>query len=187
MSLAPKKIEILETLLLNDKPTTAMELAKEMGNEFPPVMMHLLGLVKLGYAGSPKKSLYIITQQGKQTLGIPEINKEKALSILAYAPHDNAFHFYAEVGKPLAFHAHNLRDFANKLEKIDIKSVEFHMQRGDFEAWFSGLGDEELAKKASLLKQRKIAGEELRRKLHEIVEQRYIVLATLAGQPVYTE
>ena len=61
------------------------------------------------------------------------------------------------------------------------------MQRGDFDVWFKGLGDEELAKKTALLKNRNVAGEDLRRKLHQIVEQRYIELATLAGQPIPTE
>jgi hypothetical protein len=91
------------------------------------------------------------------------------------------------VGKPLNLHAHNLRDFANKLEKVDLASIEFHTKRGDFEAWFNGLGDVELAKKVALLKQRNATGEDLRRQLREIVQQRYVALAKLAGQPVYTE
>jgi len=187
MSLSPNKQEILEILLLNEKPVKAMEIVKEAKKEFPPLMMHLLGLVRLGYVSSPEKGLYIISEKGKQALGIPETNKEKATAILAYAPHDQAFHFYADVGKPLNLHAHNLRDFANKLEKVDLASIEFHTKRGDFEAWFNGLGDVELAKKVALLKQRNATGEDLRRQLHEIVEQRYVALAKLAGQPVYTE
>ena len=164
-----------------------MEIVKEAKKEFPPVMMHLLGLVRLGYVSSPEKGLYIISEKGKQALGIPETNKEKATAILTYAPHDQAFHFYADVGKPLNLHAHNLRDFANKLEKADLASIEFHTKRGDFEAWFNGLGDVELAKKVALLKQRNATGEDLRRQLREIVQQRYVALAKLAGQPVYTE
>ena len=37
---------------------------------------------------APEKGLYIITAQGKKALGIPEVTKEKATPILAYAPHD---------------------------------------------------------------------------------------------------
>ena len=37
------------------------------------------------------------------------------------------------------------------------------MKRGDFEAWTKGIGDEELAKKIALLKQKNLAGEELRK------------------------
>ncbi|MGD0405525.1 MAG: DUF5752 family protein [Candidatus Bathyarchaeia archaeon] len=187
MSLSPIKQEILETMLLHEKPMKAMAIAKETKKEFPPVMMHLLGLVRMGYVSSPEKGQYVITEKGKDALGIPETSKEKATAILAYAPHDKAFHFYGDVEKPLNLHAHNLSDFANKLERADIASIEFHTKRGDFEAWFNGLGDVELAKRVALLKQRNVVGEDLRRQLREIVEQRYIALAKLAGQPVYTE
>ena len=187
MSLSLIKQEILETMLLYEKPMKAIEISKEVKKEFPPVMMHLLGLVRMGYVSSPEKGQYIITGKGKEALGLPEINKEKAITILAYSPHDKTFNFYVDIGKPLNLHAHNLRDFANKLEKADIASIEFHTKRGDFEAWFKGLGDVELTKKAMILKQKNVAGEYLRKQLHEIVNQRYMALAKLADQPVYTE
>ena len=187
MSLSPVKQEILETMLLNEKPMKAIEIASESKKEFPPTMMHLLGLTKMGYVSSPEKGLYVITERGKSALGVPEITKEKATAILSYAAHDKAFNFYVTVGKPLNLHAHNLRDFANKLDKADLASVEFHLQRGDFEAWFKMLGDEELAKKIALLKKKNAVGEDMRKQLRGIVEQRYLNLAKLAGQPIPTE
>jgi hypothetical protein len=187
MSLSPIKQEILETMLLNEKPLKAMEIAKEAKKEYQPVNMHLLGLIKMGYVSLPEKGLYAITEKGKKAIGITETTKEKAAAIMAYAPHDKAFNFYVTVGKPLSLHAHNLRDFPNKLEKADIGSVEFHMQRGDFEAWFKGLGDEELVKKTTLLKKKNFVGEDLRKQLHNIVELRYLELAKLSGQPIPTE
>ena len=188
MSLSPLKQEILESMLLNEKPVRAMEIAKETKKEFPQVMMHILGLIRMGYVSSPEKGQYIIAEKGKDALGIPETTKEKATAILAYAPHDKAFQFYLGIGKPLNLHAHNIRDFAIKLTKADLASIEFHTKRGDFEAWINGIGDIELVKKIGLLKQRNVVvGEELRNQLHEIVQQRYIALAKLADQPVYTE
>jgi hypothetical protein len=187
MSLSPIKQDILETMLLESKPMKAIEIAKEAKKEFQPVNMHLLGLTKMGYVSMPEKGLYALTEKGKKTLGVPETTKEKAAAILAYAPHDKAFNFYATFGKPLNLHAHTLRDFSNKLDKADIVSVDFHMQRGDFEAWFRGIGDEELAKKTALLKKRNLVGEDMREHFHEIVEHRYIELAKLTGQPIETE
>ena len=187
MSLSPIKQEILENLLLDDKPMRAMEVAKKAGKDFPPVMMHILGLMRMGYVSSPEKGQYVITQKGKEALGLPEISKEKAEAILAYLPYDKAFHFYADIEKPLDLHAHNLHDFANTIEKASLESIQFHMNRGDFEAWFNSLGDQELAKKVALLKQKNVVGDDLRERLHEIAEQRYIALAKLAGQPIYTE
>lgn len=182
MSLSPIKEEILETMLLEDEPQKAMDIAKEAHREFQPVMMHLLGLVRMGYVSSPTKGFYIITAKGKKALGIPEITKEKATQILAYAPHDKAFNFYKSVDNPLGVHAHNLRDFTVKIDKVDTASLEFHLKRGDFEAWFKCLGDEELVKKMALLKQRNLAGEHLREHLHEAVDCHFHELAMLAGE-----
>jgi len=182
MSLSPIKLEILESMLLFDKPQRAMDIAKDAHKEFQPVMMHLLGLQRMGYISSPAKGLYSITAAGKKALGLPEITKEKATSILAYAPHDRAFHFYATVGQPLSLHAHNLRDFAAKLDKADPISIDFHLKRGDFENWFKGLGDEELAKKTALLKARNLPDDQTRKLFDEIVDQRYHELAKLSGQ-----
>jgi hypothetical protein len=187
MSLSPIKQEILETMLLENKPQKAMDIAKETKKEYQPVNMHLLGLIKMGYVAMPEKGLYCITEKGKRAIGIPETTKEKAAAILAYAPHDKAFNFYVSVGKPLNIHAHNLRDFAHKLEHADVASVKFHTERGDFEAWLKSLGDEELAKKTALLKKKNLSSEDLREHLHEMCEQRYFELLKLSGQPVLPE
>jgi DNA-binding transcriptional ArsR family regulator len=179
MSLSPIKREILETMLLNDKPAKAAQIAKDIGKEFPSVMMHLIGLTRMGYANSPEKGQYTITEKGKKALGIPEINKETASAILSHTQRDKAFHFYAGIGKPLNLYAQGIQDFCDKILKVNVDTIEFHVTRGDFEAWFACLGDVELAKKIALLKEKKMAGEELRRKLHEIIENRCIVLAKL--------
>jgi hypothetical protein len=187
MSLSPIKQEILETMLLFEKPKKATEIAKEASKGFQPTMMHLLGLQKMGYVTSPEKGHYLITAEGKRILGLPEVNKEKAAAIIAYQPHDKSFEFYATIGQPLHIHAHSLKDFANKLERADVVSVDFHAKRGDFEAWFKGLGDAELAKKVVLLKQRNVTGEEFRHQLEHIAEDRYFELAKLSGQEVAVE
>ena len=74
----------------------------------------------MGYVSSPEKGLYIITEKGKEALRHTRNQQGKSQAILAYAPHDKAFHFYVDIGKPLNLHAHNLRDFANKVEKADL-------------------------------------------------------------------
>jgi hypothetical protein len=187
MSLSPVKYEILKTMLLQDKPERAVHIAKETGREFPPVMMHLIGLTRMGYTISPEKGHYFITEKGKRALGLPEINQEKAKVILAPTSNDKAFHFYAGLGKPLNLYAHGLQDFCAKIPEVTVDSVEFHINRGDFEAWFTGLGDAELAKKVALLKEKKLTGEELHRKMQKIAENQCIALAKLAGYPVSSQ
>ena len=184
MSLSPTKYKILETMLLHDRPIRPIQIAKELGKEFPSVMMHIIGLSRMGYATSPEKGQYTITEKGKKALGVPEINRDNARAILAHMPHDKSFHFYASVGKPLSLHAHSLQDFRDKILKVNADSIDFHISRGDFETWFAGLGDVELAKKTALLKEKKMVGEELHRRLHKIVENRCILLARMAEHAV---
>jgi hypothetical protein len=182
MSLSPVKLEILETMLLNGKPMKAIEIAKEIKKEFQPVMGHLLGLVKMKYIVLPEKGQYLITYNGKKALGINQTTTENAKAILSYAPHEKAFVFYEDVGKPLNLHAHSLQDFANKITRANCKSIEFHVGRGDFEVWVKGLGDCELAKKIALLKEKKFGGEELQKKLHDTVEARCQELMRMTNQ-----
>ncbi len=172
MSISPVKRLILETMWVLDKPTKATEIAKDTGVGFPSVMMHILGLARSGHVEIPEKGLYAITEKGKKTLGLPEVDKEKATEILAYLPLEKSFHFYADYGKPLDIHAASLQDFCEKMKTLDVSSIDFHMHRGDFEAWFMGLSDVELARKALLIKEQKIFGEDLRKKLCEIVRGR---------------
>jgi hypothetical protein len=184
MDLSQIKREILEALLLYEKPVKAVQVAKETGKEFPAVQMHLIGLVKMGYAESPQKGHYVISGNGKKVLGLPEVAKENALTILAQTPRDKAFHFYVAIGKPLNLYAHDLLDFCSKIGNVNADSIEFHMDRGDFEAWFKALGDLELAKKTALLKERKLLGEELRQRFRETLENRCIALSKLTGKTV---
>jgi hypothetical protein len=179
MSISPVKRLILETMWLLDRPAKAMEIAREAGLGFPSVMMHILGLVRLGYTVMPEKGVYAITPSGKLALGLPEVSGEKAGEILGYLPLEKSFHFYADIGKPLNVSAASLSDFCDKVLKVDLSSLEFHVNRGDFEAWFSDLGDVELARKVLLIREEKLAGENLRKKLYEIAKNRCDVLARI--------
>lgn len=179
MSLSPVKRLILETMWQQDRPSKASEIAKEAGIAFPPVMMHILGLAKMKYAETIDKGTYTITEAGRKALGLPQISREKAAEILAYLPVDKSFHFYADIGKPLNIYAASLGDFCDKLAKTDTSSLEFHLKRGDFETWFTSLGDTELAKRTQFLREQDVLGEELRNKLCENVKNRCSTLAKI--------
>jgi hypothetical protein len=172
MQLSPVKRLVLETMWMLGKSAKATEIAKQAGLSFPPVMMHIIGLTRMGYVETPEKGHYAVTREGKEALGFPEIDKEKASEILAYTPMEKSFHFYADVGKPLNVYATSLQDFLDKIQKIDISAVEFHTNRRDFETWFSTLGDSELARKMVIMKQNEFVGEELRETLYQTVKNR---------------
>jgi len=187
MSISPVKRLILETMWMLDKPAKATEIAKEAGLSFPPAMMHILGLTRMGFAETQEKGIYIITESGKKALGLPEVSREKATEILAYLPAEKSFHFYVDIGKPLNIYAASLGDFCDKILKVNAPSLEFHINRGDFEAWFASLGDAELARKTLLVREQKIGGENLRRKLYEIVKSRCDTLARIRGTPLHPD
>jgi hypothetical protein len=184
MSITPVKRLILETMWIADKPAKAADIAKETRVNFPSVMMHIIGLTRMGYVATLEKGYYAITENGKKTLGLPEITPEKAGEILAYLPVEKSFHFYADIGKPLDIHAASLQDFSEKMEKTDPSSLEFHINRGDFEAWITELGDTGLARKMLLIREQKMTGERLRKKLYEIVKNRCEELAAIRKQAV---
>lgn len=186
MSISPVKRLILETMWMFDKPAKAADIAKETRLNFPSVMMHILGLVRSGYLEKREKSYYMITTKGRKALGLPEIDKEKASEILAYLPEEKTFHFYVDVGKPLNVYAASLGDFREKISKVDVGSLEFHINRGDLEAWFAGLGDGELARKTLLIRELKMSGEELRSRLLDVVHKRCEELAKIRGTGAYS-
>ncbi|HDN05392.1 MAG TPA: hypothetical protein ENF90_00170, partial [Candidatus Bathyarchaeota archaeon] len=55
MSLSPVKRLVLETMWILDKPAKAKEIAEEIGLGFPSVMMHIIGLMRMGYVKAPQK------------------------------------------------------------------------------------------------------------------------------------
>jgi len=180
MKLSPVKRLILETMWNIGKPLKPVEIAKEIGLGFPTVMMHIIGLNKMGYVETPEKGYYTISIHGKEAIGFPKLTKEKAEALLRRLPPDKAFHFYVEIGRSLGIYADSLQSFCETLQTIDARAVEFHLSRGDFEAWVIGLGDIELARKITLIKGMGLQPEELKQKLYETIRERCEELAKAA-------
>jgi hypothetical protein len=95
-----------------------------------------------------------------------------AKGILADVPPDRAFFFYVALDHPTGVSATGLESFAEKAQKVDPRSLEFHLQRGDFEKWVYMLGDAELAKRLIKLRNDKPSGENLRIELVKAVRTR---------------
>jgi predicted heme/steroid binding protein len=88
-------------------------------------------------------------------------------------PPEKIFHFYDGIGKYTGKNAASLREFAEKVNEVDEKSLEFHLQRKDFENWISGaLKEDELAKQVSEIRESNTTGRELRERLYLIVSRR---------------
>jgi len=100
------------------------------------------------------------------------ISPELASRILRTVALPEAFLFFTDIGQYTCEFAPCLADFLEKLEKIQLKSIEFHFERGDFERWIrETLSDECLADEMSRI-DRTILGEELRAAIQTVVEKR---------------
>ncbi len=85
---------------------------------------------------------------------------------------NEAFHFYIGIGNPTNKTATSLMDFVEKLRTVDVRSVEFHFQRQDFEKWLKDtVGDQQLSRRIGEI-ERKISGETLRNQIIAIVKRR---------------
>lgn len=89
------------------------------------------------------------------------------------------FHFCVDVGDYTGVSAASYEEFLTSIKQVKVKSLSFHVKRGDFEKWVSDvLRDEELAKKIGKIKNQKLRGRALRNRLYRIVSRRYKALTS---------
>lgn len=172
MSASKIRGKILRALWAAGKPMALPEIAEEIGLNASSTMGYLLGLIKADYVSVPQKHSYAITNLGKQALGLPKVDRKLAFCILSPLPIEKAFHFYYDINQYSGVHADSLSEFVEKIQKVDLKSIEFHTPRKDFENWIRSLGDLELSKKMELLRMVKLSGENLRKEVYETVKSR---------------
>jgi len=94
--------------------------------------------------------------------------------ILRELTRNEAFYFFTSIGNYTGKCATSLEDYVRKIKEVDIKSIEFHLYREDFEKWVTEtLEDKELAQEIKNLQKQNLTEESLRQKLHAIVSKRY--------------
>lgn len=112
-----------------------------------------------------------------------KVDSEYASRIMRTVSFSAAFFFYEDKGKYTDEFADSLTLFLKRLDKVPVRSVEYHFRLRDFEKWIrETLEDEPFSKMISKIN-RSISGEELRKKLKRITEDRLniLTLATLKG------
>jgi methylmalonyl-CoA mutase N-terminal domain/subunit len=73
------------------------------------------------------------------------MSNDTSQRILRRVPYQEGFRFSKGIGDYTGQVATSLDDFAELLKTIDLKSIDFHMERNDFEKWVLDVfGDEEL-------------------------------------------
>lgn len=105
---------------------------------------------------------------------------QKILRPLSYV---QGFHFFTPNGAYTGETAISLFTFLKELEAINLQSIRYHFQRGDFQRWIrTTLGDAELAERIDKL-DRQISDENLRKELIEILKRRLTELQSLTESP----
>ena len=100
------------------------------------------------------------------------LNKTLASKILRSVPEQEGFRFYLAIGEPTRETAVSLADFINKIRTVDVRSVNFHFPRKDFEKWIRVvIGDAELALRIGRIRLG-IQGEALRNEILRVVKVR---------------
>jgi hypothetical protein len=99
------------------------------------------------------------------------LSSEAVQRILRKVPNQEGFFFSREIGDYTGQVATSLDDFAVLLRTADSKSIDFHMERRDFERWIRNVfGDEELAQRIS--RRMAFQGENRRNELVMVTTQR---------------
>ncbi|MEM2937280.1 MAG: alpha-amylase [Candidatus Bathyarchaeia archaeon] len=99
-------------------------------------------------------------------------NRVRLAAVTAHEP----FLFYRGVGEEnyTGVMAWSLQGFLKALEHVDVESMEFHSNRGDFEKWAeSSLRDENLAEKFAKVRLSGLKGQKLRKAIIKVVRGRF--------------
>lgn len=116
---------------------------------------------------------YELPKKEKETnKEIDEVKTDKASKRLKIVTLQESFLFFTDHDQYTGQYASSLDDFAQKLNDVPLKSVEFHYARGDFSKWIKDIfGDEFLANRIDHVG-KSLKGVELRNAIKRIVEKR---------------
>lgn len=98
------------------------------------------------------------------------MKEEVKAGIFKIVPREKAFYFFTSIGNYTGVSASSLKEFVEKINEVNVKSLEFHLYRGDFEKWVTEvLQDEELSEELRKLQKLNLNGEPLRNQLYKTV------------------
>ncbi len=161
-----ERLRIVQALHELDSAASIDRIAAEAGLSRGKVLGNLSRLCMDGLVNKREK-FYSVTEKGRAILREAEP-----------VPDDKAFYFYFGENKPTKHVARSLREFYDTVKTIDLGSLTFHMQRGDFEKWIRDvLEDKELAAEVAKLRLAGLSGDDLRSKLCESISSNYKIVS----------
>ena len=130
------------------------EFLRMVGLSFAELAETLKELAKDGFVTKTGKG-YAIADKGKLTL-----------NVFSKLPEDKAFHFYVGIDQPVGVSARSVKEFYDVVGTVAPGSLEFHLEREDFENWFkTTVEDDEFARELAGLRQTGLNGEALRKQI----------------------
>ncbi len=112
----------------------------------------------------------------------------EAMRILRPLPPGKGFTFFYEFARPTEMTVYSLKEFHSTLKIIDLKSIRFHTERGDFQRWIRQVvGDDKLADKLKNISFQKLQGESLRNIISETITTRIEELTETVSKQKYNE
>ena len=157
-----ERSRIIKALCEFDAPAGIDDIVAKSGLSRGKVLGNLPRLVIDGLVDKSGRH-YIPTKKGRAIIARHESVSE-----------NKGFHFYFKENVPSGLVARSLQGFYEIIEEIDVSSLEYHIQRGDFENWIRDvLHDEELASNIAKLKREEVPREALRERLYRLVERRF--------------
>jgi len=87
-------------------------------------------------------------------------------------PLEKGFHFYNGTDMPTELMAVSLPEFLNCIGKVSTQSLEFHLERGDFQNWLGLLGEKRIIRQLDSFAKKGLKGEKLRAAIIEVVKAR---------------
>jgi hypothetical protein len=102
--------------------------------------------------------------------------------ILGTFPREKAFYFFTSIGNYTGESASSLKEFMEKINEVDVKSLEFHFHRGDFEKWINEVvQDSGLAEEIKKMRGLDLSSDALRSQLYLAVSCRFKHLTSQRG------
>ena len=122
-----------------------------------------------------KVRLYkLLNREGKK------VERDEAANALRTVTPDKAFIFYRDYGQPLGVTSKSLDELVASLKSIEPSSVKFHVEEGDFENWFTMVGDKSLAGQVAALCGKNFSPYKLKEKVSSMVNKRVDQLHKIA-------
>lgn len=102
----------------------------------------------------------------------PSLDEATASKVMRQIPRNEGFLFYKGPGESTGKIATSLNDLAEKMRIVDIRSVNYHFKRREFEKWVrENIGDVELSRRIGKLS-KELHGEKLRNSLINLIKNR---------------